>query len=105
MKVKVCQTHDIPRDDMRMFEVDGEPVLIANVGNAFFAVRDKCSHAEGALSEGVLNVAECTVECPLHGAVFSLRDGEALEFPAEEPIPAYVVSVDGDDVYVELPGA
>ncbi|HER34492.1 MAG TPA: bifunctional 3-phenylpropionate/cinnamic acid dioxygenase ferredoxin subunit, partial [Halothiobacillaceae bacterium] len=44
------------------------------------------------------------VECPLHSAVFSLQSGEALEAPAEDPVPSYPVIVEGNDIFIEVGG-
>ena len=101
MKTKVCQTSEIPANQMKAFDVDGVPVLVANVGGTFYAIADTCSHAEGSLCEGTLDAEELTVECPLHGAVFKLNSGEAIEFPAEDPVACYTAMVEGDDVFVE----
>lgn len=103
MRVKVCTTGDIPMDGMAMFEVDGTPVLVANASDEYFAIADTCTHARASLSEGMIDVEACTVECPLHNAVFSLRSGEALEFPAEEAVQVYSVSLDGESLMIELP--
>jgi nitrite reductase/ring-hydroxylating ferredoxin subunit len=89
---------------MAAFDVGGKRVMIANVQDTFYAIGDTCSHAEASLSEGYLDVDECTVECPLHSAVFSLQSGEALEAPAEDPVPSYPVIVEGDDIFIEVDG-
>jgi len=103
MKARVCSPGEIPPDGMAAFDVQGTKVCIANAQDEFYAVSDTCTHAEASLSEGYLDVAECTVECMLHGAVFSLKDGEPIEFPAEEPVKAFKVTVEGDDLFVEIP--
>ncbi|MBL0063398.1 MAG: Rieske 2Fe-2S domain-containing protein [bacterium] len=43
------------------------------------------------------------VECPRHGARFSLESGEALSLPATEPIEVFEVEKKGDDIYVAIP--
>ena len=100
MKVKICKTTDIPENSMKSFDVDGEPVLVANVDGKFYSIADTCSHAMAYLSEGEL-LEGCQVQCPDHGAVFDLRTGEALELPAVAPVDAYKVTVEGDDLYIE----
>lgn len=102
-RVKVCSVGEVPPDGMIRVEVDGTPILVANVGGELLACADTCTHEEGSLSEGTLDVDECTVECPVHNAVFSLRTGEALEAPAEDPVSTFAVVVQGDEVFVELP--
>jgi 3-phenylpropionate/trans-cinnamate dioxygenase ferredoxin subunit len=100
----VCKTGDVSRDGMTAFEVEGRRVMIANVQGEYFAIGDTCSHAEASLSEGYLHVDDCTVECPLHGAVFDLKSGEALEAPAEDPVPAYRLTVEAGDIHIEIDG-
>jgi 3-phenylpropionate/trans-cinnamate dioxygenase ferredoxin subunit len=103
MRVKVCQASEIGVGAMKSVEPHGVPILIANVGGRFLAISDVCSHARSRLSDGYLDENECTVECPLHNAVFSLETGEALEFPADEPVATYRVELVGDDLHVHLP--
>jgi 3-phenylpropionate/trans-cinnamate dioxygenase ferredoxin subunit len=103
MRVRVCRASEIARGAMKSVEPKGVPVLVANVGGRYLAIGNVCSHARSRLSDGYLDENECTVECPLHNAVFSLETGEALEFPAEEPVPTYAVTVDGDDITIDLP--
>jgi len=87
---------------MAAFDVGARRVMIANVQDEYFAIGDTCSHAEASLSEGYLHVDDCTVECPLHNAVFDLKTGEALEFPAEEPVAAYPLTVEAEHIYIEV---
>jgi nitrite reductase/ring-hydroxylating ferredoxin subunit len=102
-KVEVCRASEIPSGGMRAFDVEGESVLIASVAGRFYAIGNVCTHAQSELAGGFLDENECTVACPLHNAVFSLESGEALEFPAEEPVPSYAVLVEGDRLYIEIP--
>jgi 3-phenylpropionate/trans-cinnamate dioxygenase ferredoxin component len=76
-------------------------ILIALAEGEVYAVDDMCSHEDASLSKGSLH-GEC-VKCPLHGSRFRLRDGAALDEPAEEPINTYDVKIEGDDILVALP--
>jgi NADPH-dependent 2,4-dienoyl-CoA reductase/sulfur reductase-like enzyme/nitrite reductase/ring-hydroxylating ferredoxin subunit len=67
----------------------GEPVLLARVGDDFFAIGATCSHYGGPLAEGV--ITDGTVRCPWHHACFDLRTGEALRSPALSPVACYPV--------------
>ena len=42
-----------------------------------------------------------TVECWAHGSAFSLITGKPQNLPAYEPVPVYVVEIDGDDVLID----
>ncbi len=103
MRVRVCPASAVPAGGMKAAEVAGHPLLLANIGGRFLAVEDVCTHARARLSDGHLDEGECTVECPLHGGKFSLESGEALEFPAEDPLPVYPVTVIGGEIHVDLP--
>jgi len=66
----------------------------------FYAVRDECSHAAVALSEG--EVDGCTLECWLHGSRFDLRSGKPTGLPATVPVPIYETKIEDDQVLVRL---
>ncbi len=66
-------------------------VAIARDGDEFFALQDLCSHAEVALTEG--EVADCQIECWLHGSMFDLRTGKPTTYPATEPVSTFAVEV------------
>jgi nitrite reductase/ring-hydroxylating ferredoxin subunit len=81
-------------------DVNGERILVANVGGEFFAMRATCNHMEGPLEEGTLegNV----VTCPLHGSKWDVKTGSLLEFARPlPPEPTYAVTVKGDEILVE----
>jgi 3-phenylpropionate/trans-cinnamate dioxygenase ferredoxin subunit len=91
--VTIARTEDIPPGHAARIEIDGRPIAIFNVDGEFFAVDDTCSHAEASLSEGELDLERCTIECPLHGSCFDLRDGEPLTLPAVEPVAVHVLAI------------
>ena len=80
---------DIPDGGMLAGHVDGDGVLLAHVGDEWFAIGAACSHYSGPLPEGL--VVEDTVRCPWHHACFSLRTGQALRPPALNDLPCWVV--------------
>ena len=81
-------------------EAGGRSLALFRRGNEVFALGDRCSHAEASLAEG--EVIGDTVECPRHGAVFDLRTGAAISFPATRPVAAYRVEVESNEVFVDL---
>src|SRR5262245_37601495 len=85
--------------------VGEDEVLLARVGDRFYAVGARCTHYRGALVEGVL--ADGSVRCPLHHACFNLETGEALRAPALDSIACWRVERRGDTLVVreKLPAA
>lgn len=98
--VKVAVAGDIKPGKAIRVEIDDEPVAIFNVEGTLYAIGDTCSHEEAALSEGDI-FGDC-VECPLHGAEFDIKTGQAKTLPAVGPVPTYAIKVEGDAVLVSL---
>jgi nitrite reductase/ring-hydroxylating ferredoxin subunit len=96
----VAKVGDIPEGEMRAFEIGGEDVAIANVDGSFFAFNDECTHAGCSLAEGDLDGT--TVTCACHGSEFDVTSGDVLGGPAMEPVDSYEVTVEGDDIRVDL---
>lgn len=86
--------------EMTAREVDGVSVLVCRVNDEFHAVSNRCSHASQLLAEGELSGH--VLKCPLHGAMFDIRTGEHLAPPATRPIKVFRVSVEGNQVCVEV---
>jgi 3-phenylpropionate/trans-cinnamate dioxygenase ferredoxin subunit len=90
---------DIAKGTALQVEVDGVEVAVVHADDDnFYAVRDECSHASVALSEG--EVDGCTLECWLHGSRFDLRTGEPSGPPAIEPVAIFPVEIRDGDIYV-----
>ncbi len=101
--VRVCSTADIAPGTAQRFDVDGHRVAIVRCDDDFYAIGDRCTHADISLSEGEVLCEEREVECWKHGSTFSLTTGEPQSLPATRPVPVYDVIVEGDDVMVKLP--
>jgi 3-phenylpropionate/trans-cinnamate dioxygenase ferredoxin subunit len=52
-----------------------------------------------ALSEG--DVADCQIECWLHGSRFDLRTGKPTGLPATEPVAVFPIEVRDGEIYVD----
>jgi 3-phenylpropionate/trans-cinnamate dioxygenase ferredoxin subunit len=97
---RACSLNDLAEGESFAAEVNGEPVAIVRTEGEVFAIRDVCSHAEVALTEG--EVDGYTIECWLHGSCFDLRTGEPTNKPATTPVPVYPVKIEGADVLVSI---
>jgi 3-phenylpropionate/trans-cinnamate dioxygenase ferredoxin subunit len=101
-QLRVCSVDDVKPGSARRFDVDGHRLAIVRIGDDWYAIGDECSHEDYSLSEGDVWEEECEIECPKHGSTFDLRTGEPQTLPATKPVPVYTVTVDGDDVNVEV---
>jgi 3-phenylpropionate/trans-cinnamate dioxygenase ferredoxin component len=100
---RLCGVGDIAPGTAVRFDVDGHRIAVVRIGSDFYALGDRCSHADYSLSEGDVWEDELEIECPKHGSTFSLTTGEACTLPATQPVPVYELQVDGSDVFVVLP--
>jgi 3-phenylpropionate/trans-cinnamate dioxygenase ferredoxin subunit len=98
--VDVVVVADFAEGSARVVELDdGRQVAVFNAGGRFYAIEDRCSHEDEALSWGVVEGEE--VVCPRHGARFSLASGAALSPPAYEPVATFPVRVENGMVQVD----
>jgi nitrite reductase/ring-hydroxylating ferredoxin subunit len=100
----VAQGDQLPRGKTLCVEVEGREILLCHTAEGVFAVDNLCTHAEARLCEGKLKSHR--ILCPLHGAAFDVRDGNALTRPASVPLATYPVRVDdaGIALLLDAPG-
>ena len=97
---RVCSASELEQDSALRVEVDGIAICVVKDGEGeIHAIGDRCTHGDISLSEGF--VEGKTLECWAHGSAFSLETGHPLNLPAYEPVPVFVVEIDGDDVLID----
>jgi nitrite reductase/ring-hydroxylating ferredoxin subunit len=80
---EIAKVSEISDGKMKHVEVDGNEVLIANLGGKFYAISDRCGHMNALLSMG--NLTGNIVICPFHGAKFDVTTGRKLSEPILTP--------------------
>jgi nitrite reductase/ring-hydroxylating ferredoxin subunit len=106
--VKVAETSEIALGQMKAIKLGKKEVLIANVNGAYYAIGNRCTHRNGELAKGNLEVN--TVTCPRHKSKFDVTTGKVISGPKVPLIhpnindePVYVVKVEGKDILLESP--
>jgi 3-phenylpropionate/trans-cinnamate dioxygenase ferredoxin subunit len=105
---------DLKPGSMKEVAVKEQAVLLARVGDKFYATEGRCPHMGGILANGKLegNV----VTCPRHGSQFDVTDGrnirwtrytgvaQALLKLAKSPrgLKTYAVKVEGGKIMVKV---
>lgn len=119
-KILIGKLSDFPNEGGRVVDASGTSLVVARVENELCAVANKCPHL--GLPLGASKVDGKTITCPFHGSQFDLCSGENLDWvrgvggvklpewsrriiamgkqPA--PVKTYPVTVEGDQVFVEL---
>jgi nitrite reductase (NADH) small subunit len=98
--LKVASVEEIPVLGSRVVNTQqGRIALFRNADSEVFALRDRCPHKGGPLSQGI--VFGRKVACPLHGWNICLEDGNAVAPDAGCARP-YPVKVEEGVVYLSL---
>lgn len=97
--VDVASLEELTPGQAMKVEVEGTPVCLVRVEDEVLAVHDICTHALESLSSGW--VEGDRIECPRHGAQFSLRTGDALTPPASRAVPTFPVEVRDGRILVD----
>ena len=98
--IRLCALSDLVDGAAVKFEVGSNAVAVVRIGDQVYAIGNRCSHADVALSDGVVDCETRELECPRHGSAFSLETGKPNTLPATQPVPVFVAEVRGGDVYV-----
>ena len=99
-KHRVSKVSEIAPGTTRRVVADSCEMLLCNVDGRIYAIEDVCTHDGGPLDQGTLEGEH--VVCPRHGATFDVRTGDALTLPAVMPLMTFEVSVEGDDIFVDV---
>ena len=99
-RTRALAVSELVQDQASRVVIEGVPIaVVLDAQGEVHAIGDTCSHGQISLSEGF--VEGDTLECWAHGSAFSLRTGILQNLPAFEPVPVYVVEIEGDDVYID----
>ena len=98
--IEVGMVSDIPRDGARVVKTPlGDIAVFRNLQDEIFALRDKCPHKGGPLSQGI--IYGHTVACPLHNWSIALETGIAVA-PDEGCAASFPIRVEGKKVFLSL---
>ena len=100
-RLRVARLEDLPAGQPTLVETEGARVVLSRVNDDVFACEAECAHQGGPLSEGRLLGTRLT--CPWHGWMFDLKSGTCLMPSRGGPIVTYPVTIEGGEVWVEVP--
>jgi nitrite reductase (NADH) small subunit len=98
--IRVTAISEIPRLGARVVKrAEGDIAVFRNADDEVFALRDRCPHKGGPLSQGI--VFGRHVACPLHNLSICLEDGKAVA-PDDGCAQRFPVKVDDGVVYLQM---
>jgi nitrite reductase/ring-hydroxylating ferredoxin subunit len=98
--VKTIELSKLAPGTMAGVDVEGQQVLLSNLGGEVYAVDGVCTHEDSLLSRGFM--IEERVVCQLHLSQFDLRTGEVYNPPAVEPLRRFNVKIEEGSIFVEI---
>ena len=100
-KIIACKTNDLQPGNMKKVSVEGNEIVVANIGGNYFACHDTCTHAGASLSEGKLD--NSTITCGWHNAQFNCTTGNLVKFPVTiNNLKSYDVTIESENVLIEV---
>ena len=97
---RLCTLADLVAGSATKFQIGKHTVAVVRIGDAVYAIGNRCSHADVSLSDGDVDCDAKELECVRHGSAFSLETGEPSTLPATQPVPVFVAEVRDGEVYV-----
>ena len=99
---------------MKEILAQGREILLARVGDNYYAVDNRCPHMNGELSRGKLEGT--IVTCPGHGSQFDLSDSRVVcwlkraglvlmvskDLKSPRPVNTYQVKIAGDVILIGI---
>ncbi|MGD9116392.1 MAG: Rieske 2Fe-2S domain-containing protein [Dehalococcoidia bacterium] len=113
-ELKAGKVGELEDGAMKAIPAAPEEILLAMVGDSYYAVSNRCPHMKGKLAQGTLEGT--VVTCPLHGSQFDLKDGKVVRWlrgtgvlsrvgralKAPKNLKTYPVQVRDDQLFIEI---
>ena len=98
--IEVGKVEEIPKLGARVVETEqGDIAVFRAADDHIFALRDKCPHKEGPLSQGIVHGH--VVTCTLHNWNIGLGTGEA-QAPDEGCTGRYDIKIEDGAIYLAI---
>jgi len=112
--VEVGNSRDFAEGTMKEVVIEGREILLARVGDSYYAASNRCPHMGAKLSDG--SIEGTVVTCPRHGSQFDLIDGHVIRWARmpvlisavskmikrPRPLTTYAVKVEGESILLEI---
>lgn len=95
----VAGTAELGPGQIQEAEVQGEPVMVVNIGQTYYALSARCPYDDTNLArEG--NIDGELIVCPTDGRSYDLRSGESTRRGDVRYLERYAIRVENNEVKV-----
>jgi|SRR6056297_3360950 len=98
---RICDAGSVAENQLKKFEVDGIPVIVANYGEGFRAFPPICPHMEEPLAESGL-IEGKVLTCTKHLWQWDLRTKEMAGSETERPMHFYDVKEEDGAIHAYI---
>jgi len=112
--VEVGKTSELKDGTMKEVLAQGREILLARIGDKYYAADSRCPHMGGKLSQGKLEGT--VVTCPRHASQFDLMDGRVVRWlsgsglvsmvakvlKSPRPLAIYDVKIENNRILIEI---
>lgn len=98
--VKIAEIKDALKNQMQVFSVKGQEILLINLEGKFYAVDNRCPHMGYPLYFGRLEGA--ILRCGFHNAKFDVITGRSLNEITDKPLRIFKLKIHDSKMFVEL---
>jgi nitrite reductase/ring-hydroxylating ferredoxin subunit len=98
--VKIAEAKAVLKNQMQVFTVKGQKILVVNVEGKLFAIENRCPHMGYPLFFGSLEGDVLT--CGFHSAKFNVRTGESVGPVTSECLKTFPVKIQNSSIFIEV---
>ena len=92
---------EVPEDAAAVVKIAGDlTISVYRVGDAYYAIDDRCPHKSVSLAKGTF--VDAVVTCPAHGFTVDVRTGRSPRNPLMR-VTTFPVVRSGDELSITLP--
>jgi len=100
----ICETKDIPDNQSKGFEINGQQFFIVNKYGKLNAYQNSCPHLGIQLEmvpDQFLDSSHSLIQCSMHGALFRIEDGLCISGPCiEQKLKPVSIEIQGEDIFL-----
>jgi len=96
--LSIAEMERIKVNEVRSIQLTNKRICFARLSDGFYALDDKCPHAQGSLGEGKCDNEE-NVICPSHRYKYDIKTGKGKQ---GDYVNAYPVELREDGLYIGL---
>lgn len=98
--LKVADVRDLSKNQMRVYNVKGQEILVINIEGELYAVNNQCPHLGYPLYLGRLEGD--VLVCGFHDAKFNVRTGKSIGPVTGKPLKTFQVKIHDSSIFVEV---